>query len=148
MNEHAGANAEREAIRHLMARYTIAGDRGQTEELAAVFTPDGILHFNAETSQGREEIARRLSRSPPHPRLLVTRHHLTTSRIELLGETAKGRTYFQVLTNIGLDHHGVYQDRFVKIGEEWLISHREVRIDWQAEGSLFPPLHVRGIAPA
>ncbi|MBV9842342.1 MAG: nuclear transport factor 2 family protein [Sphingomonadaceae bacterium] len=139
---------DREAIRVLMARYNINGDQGRIKQLAATFADDGVLHFNDESTQGREAIAKRLSSGTRNPALTVTRHHLGTSLVELDGETATGRTYFHVLTDIGPDHHGVYVDRFLKAGGEWLIAHRQVRIDWQSPQSLNAPLWVRGVAPA
>jgi hypothetical protein len=140
--------ADRDAIRQLMIRYNMAGDRGKVAELAQVFAEDGVIRFNDEATQGRQAIARRLGGGVASPGLVVTRHHLTTSLIEVDGDAATGRTYFQVLTNIGPDHHGVYVDRFARIDDTWLIVYREVRIDWQVENSVFPPLHVRGIALA
>lgn len=140
--------ADRDAIRQLMIRYNIAGDRGQLDELAQVFAPDGVLRFAGEATQGRAAIAARLGGGDSNSVLIVTRHHLTTSLIKVDGDSAEGRTYFQTLTNIGPDHHGVYVDQFARIDGEWLIVHRDVRIDWQADNSVFAPLHVRGRPPA
>lgn len=139
--------ADREEIRHLMARYNIAGDRGCVDELVQVFAEDGVILFNGEATQGRAAIAARLQGGPPRPELTVSRHHLTTCPIEVEGEHARARTYFSVFTSIGPDHHGVYVDRFEKHAGGWLIARREVRIDWQSPHSLLPPLHVRGKAP-
>jgi hypothetical protein len=61
------------------------------------------------------------------------RHNLTTSLITFEDEnTAHGRTYFFVVSNIGPDHMGVYVDRFEKYEGRWLIAERNVRIDWVA----------------
>lgn len=139
---------DREAIRVLMARYNINGDRGDIEGLAATFAQDGVLHFNNDSTTGRVAIAARLSGgSKRNPALTVSRHHLGTSLVEIEGETATGRTYFHVQTDIGPDHHGVYVDRFRKVDGEWLIAHRQVRIDWQSPQSLNAPQWVRGQPP-
>lgn len=139
---------DREAIRVLMARYNIAGDRGDIATLAATFAVDGVLSFNGEPCTGRPAITARLSGGGTrNPALTVSRHHLTTSLIEIDGDAATGRSYFHVLTDIGPDHHGVYVDRFARIDGDWRIAHREVRIDWQSPHSLSAPLHVRGRAP-
>ncbi|WP_088185610.1 nuclear transport factor 2 family protein [Sphingobium sp. Z007] len=131
---------DREAIRLLMATYTINGDRGRIATLADVFAEDGILEFSGEQSQGRQTILRRLDTpgQPRDPRHSFTRHNLTSSLVELDGEGATGRTYFQVMTDIGLDHHGHYADRFVRTSAGWKIAHRQVRIDWQSPDSLYP----------
>lgn len=140
--------ADLEAIRALMARYNIQGDRGNIEGLASVFAENGTLEFGGEASTGKAAIVDRLSngRGPRNPALTVVRHHLTTSQVEIKGDEAKGRTYFVVMTDIGPDHHGVYVDRFRRTAEGWRIAHRQVRMDWQSPQSLFPPSAVRGPA--
>ena len=140
---------DREAIRVLLARYNISGDRGDIASLAATFATDGGLHFNNKSSTGHAAIVERLSGTGDrHPGLTVSRHHLGTSLVEIDGDGATGRSYFHVLTDIGPDHHGVYVDRFAKLDGEWRIVRREVRIDWQSSQSLNRPLWVRGQPPA
>ena len=136
---------DREAIRLLMATYTINGDRGRIDGLVDAFADDGILEFSGEQSRGRSAIAQRLGTPdrPRDPQHSFTRHNLTSSLVELAGETATGRTYFQVMTDIGLDHHGHYADRSERTGAGWRIAHRQVRIDWQSPDSLYPPFPKR-----
>lgn len=131
---------DREAIRLLMATYTINGDRGRIAALADVFAEDGLLEFSGEQSRGRQAIVDRLGTTdqPRDPRHGFTRHNLTSSLVGLDGDGATGRTYFQVMTDIGLDHHGHYADRFVRTDAGWKIAHRQVRIDWQSPDSLYP----------
>jgi hypothetical protein len=75
------------------------------------------------------------ARTDDAPRVFL-RHNLTTRRIEFRGPTeADAWTYFFVMTPIGLDHCGVYVDRFVRQGDQWLIASRRVKIDWRAENS-------------
>jgi len=58
-------------------------------------------------------------------------HNLTTHSIEMIGpDTARGRCYFTVYTDCGPDHHGVYTDKYVKVGDEWLFSRRKITVDW------------------
>lgn len=140
---------DREAIRHLMAVYNINGDRGRVAALGEAFAEDGVIEFSGETTQGRAAIVARLSQGATrNPALELSRHHLTSSLIELEGDTATARSYFQVLTNQGLDHHGHYADRLVRTAEGWRIAHRSVRIDYQSPDTLYAPLHVRGRVPA
>ncbi len=126
-------------IETLMSRYTMCGDRGDLAGLASCFLADGTLVFPGTEAIGREEIVAALSRGTPHTDLRRVRHHLTSSQIlaEPDGSHARARTYFQVITNQGLDHSGTYVDSFVRHAEQWLISRREVRIDWQSVDSLF-----------
>lgn len=140
---------DREAIRHLMAVYNINGDRGRVAALGEAFTEDGVIEFSGEATHGQAAIVARLSSGGArNPALELSRHHLTTSLIELDGDTATARSYFQVLTNQGLDHHGHYADRLVRTAGGWRIAHRAVRIDYQSAQSLYAPLHVRGRVPA
>lgn len=139
---------DREAIRVLMARYNICGDRADVGGLAATFTEDGVLRFDNESSIGRSAIlARLLAGGSRDPGLTVSRHHLGTSLVEIAGTAATGRTYFHVLTDIGSDHHGVYVDGFRKVSGDWRIAQRDVRIDWQSPHSLNRPFWVRGKPP-
>jgi len=141
-------SADRNAIRNLMARYSLASDCGRFEALADTFAEDGTLCFSGQATTGRAQIVARLNqRGPRNAALTFTRHHLTTSLIEVEGEHATGKTYFQVLTNIGLDHCGVYLDEFIRQDGNWYFARREARADWQAPGSLYPPLQARGRVP-
>ena len=66
------------------------------------------------------------------------RHNLTTCKIDLTGpDTAKVRTYWMVITDIGPDHSGVYVDDFRNEDGQWLIAHRQVRSDWFSPDSHF-----------
>ena len=138
----------REAIRHVMARYTTSGDRLQVDDFVACFTPDAVIeseHVPPERAfryRGHAEIRGwqerwRSGDGATHGATFV-RHHLSTSRIDLTGaDTAEARTYWVAWTDIGPDHAGLYLDRFRNIEGEWRIAHRRVRMDWEASGSLF-----------
>jgi SnoaL-like domain len=141
----------REAIRHTIASYTMAGDRLKAEELAAQFTDDGVLESEGVQgadlfrNDGRAAIrawlagwGERAARVPAARRPTFVRHHISTSRIEFTdAATAQGRTYWVAYTDIGPDHGGYYLDTFRKVGARWLIAHRRVRMDWRVPASLF-----------
>lgn len=133
------------AADELLARYNICGDRGQIDEVVALFTPDGRLTIPLWSAQGRDEIARclKLGASFGETRPSFVRHHLTTSAVSWAGDDIAARTYFQVITDVGLDHSGVYVDRLVQTGDAWAFRERDVRIDWKAPNSLFPNLPAR-----
>ncbi len=142
------------AIRRTINRYTIAGDSRDRGLFAglwnenAVFEFDGFPPVPGFRTQGVEEIRARTASWSPQPgkdpslsKTAFIRHNLTTCLIDLTGaETARAKTYFIVFTEIGQDHMGTYSDDFVRRGEEWLFSHRRIRLDWRADNSLFPPL--------
>ena len=125
-------------IRSVQAAYNVAGDRFRLDELAATFTEDGVLQTPTDTFSGRAGIVAGLGRPRPEGarRPTFVRHHLTTSKIDVTGaDTAEGRTYFMVFTDIGPDHAGFYQDRLVRTAEGWRIAERKVRIDWVSPDS-------------
>ncbi len=118
------------AIRRTLARYNIAGDRGDLAGLAATFTEDGALHAPGIHVTGRAAIVARLAQSMAghNPALTSVQHNLTTSLIELVGkDEARCRSYFVVFTDIGPDHSGSYYDRLVRRDGEWLIAERSAQ---------------------
>ena len=145
----------REEIRDVIAKYNVSGDSMKTEAYASCFTRDGIIesadrdggkgiHF-----EGRDAILEwqnAWKETPADSALSATvkrrakfvRHNLTTCKIDLTGpDTARGRTYWMVITDAGPDHSGVYVDDFRKEDGQWLIAHRRVRTDWFSPGSRF-----------
>jgi hypothetical protein len=142
--EHALA---REAIRATMSLYTFAGDRGAIAELVTAFAEDAVLELFGATYVGRDAIGAALAvtidrdlRGPAGETLTFLRHNLTSCRIDVDdANTAAAWTYFDVLTPVGLDHCGVYVDRFGRVGDDWLIAHRRIKIDWVHAHSLVIP---------
>jgi SnoaL-like domain len=130
----------RESVRHTIAAYNFGGDRGVLEELAAAFTPDGTLQIGDDLPiEGRDAIVAQLgsvTRVEPAP--TSVHHHVagihfrsvTTAVIET-------SSYFQVLTDVGLDHWGRYRDRFVPSGDRWLLASRRVITDGFSADSFF-----------
>ena len=135
--------ADRDAIRDLLARYTYHGDRGRVADLAACFAADGILEYMGKTPKGPAEILAALTSGTRDPRLTFIRHHITNPLIAIDGDQARARSYFAVHANFGPDHSGTYDDRLVRTADGWRFAHRRVRIDWQAESSLFANMITR-----
>jgi hypothetical protein len=133
-----------EGIRHTLATYNVSGDRLKLEALAGAFLPDGILETGTQTMRGRAEIINGLGvgrgkdATNVGARPTFVRHNLTTQHLELTGpDTANGRSYFIVFTDIGPDHMGYYVDNLRKVDGKWYIEHRRVQLDWMAENTLF-----------
>ena len=126
----------REEIRQLIAIYATAGDGGRREQFGTVFTLDAVLRAPGIHCEGRDNIVQGLfadnqSDSTKRPAVKFVRHNITTSNITFTGpDGAKGRSYFVVVTDAGLDHSGVYTDEFRKIDGAWKIASRDVRIDY------------------
>jgi hypothetical protein len=120
--------------------YAIAGDRGRSRDLADNFLESGVLQSQAWRRVGRAEISAELERirASANPHLKRVRHHLTTSLIDLTAaDRATARTYFFVLTNIGPDHGGNYDDVLCLTSGRWLFESRKVYIDWVSNETLF-----------
>ena len=133
------AAGHRDAIRALVARLNMAGDRARFAELAACFTEDGVLSWASGEGRGRAAIARNVVTERAAP-IAFVRHHLTVFDIALADDfaSATGRIRFYVMADAGPDHAGIYLDSYVRAGDEWLIARRDIEIEWQAPTSLFP----------
>lgn len=135
----------REAVRDLVARYTWAGDRGRTTELAALFSVDGVLDVGPHGGrwEGRNEIVRQLELVAERVAVAGTspgpvRHHVSSLVIDVASATeASASSYFLVLTAVGVDHWGRYRDRLV-VGPDgtWRFGERSVRVDGHVDGSV------------
>jgi SnoaL-like domain len=134
----------RAAIAKTLAACTQAGDARKAEEYARCFTADGVLELT-EHYTGRDAIRRWMTApsvipAPAGGRPGFVSHHLTTCRIAFTAaNTANVRTYWMVISAVGLDHSGYYEDRFVDADGEWLIAHRRPRTLWISAGSLIAP---------
>ena len=149
----------REHIRDSLARYNWSGDAFRLDELALAFCEEGELELRGrEPLRGRDAIvaflggdveqggdeARRAARRDAAAESgvkRIVRHIVTNVRfLELTREHARVASYFTVVTELGLDHYGRYRDTFVPVGDEWLIEHRYVSVDWRApESTMAPP---------
>jgi len=133
----------REAIRYTIGRYNSAIDRSAYPELASVFAPDGVMAFGGQAPlQGRERIIAAMSagaeRRGAWEAKNFQRHLLGNSIINVLdATTARSVHYILVITELGVDHSGVYVDDFVKSGERWLIAHRAANLEWVRPDSRF-----------
>jgi hypothetical protein len=133
-------DADDSAIRRTLNRYTIAVDRARPQEVAATFVEDGVLHTLAGEQKGRAAILAALTgmQAANNPRLTRVRHHLTTCLIDFTAaDRATARTYFFVVTDIGMDHTGSYHDVLHLQEGQWLFKLRRVFIDWISPTTLF-----------
>jgi SnoaL-like domain len=143
----------REQCRDTLAQYSHAGDRYLLDEFAGAFCEDGVLEIRGQPPlRGRAAIVERFGGATAAQQAQgvasaaraagavrrVVRHTVTNVRFEAIAEgEATVASYFTVFTEIGLDHMGRYRDRFVPVGDRWLIAHRFVSTDWRAPDSVF-----------
>jgi uncharacterized protein (TIGR02246 family) len=123
----------REAIRDVIARYNLCGDSGRFDEMLALFTDDATLVTDGTPYDGVAAI-RALFAKAARPAPQRIRHFTSTHVVEVDGDRATARCYFQVLTSSGLDHWGRYRDELVRVGGRWLFSRRDVRVDGMTPG--------------
>ena len=129
------------AIRATLGACAQAGDARRADAYAACFTQEGVLELG-ERIAGRTAIRDWMAAPsaippPTGEHTGYVSHHLTTCRIALDGaDAAQVRTYWLVITGIGLDHSGYYDDRFARVGDDWLIAHRRPRTLWISPDSL------------
>jgi SnoaL-like domain len=134
----------REAIRDLVARYNANGDSGRFAQVIELFAPDAVMELNdGRQHHGHDEImtiftgTRDQVRSGGTPTHL--RHLTATHQIDLIDRaTARGRSYYQVLTTVGLDHWGRYIDDYRTVDGVWRFARRRVTVDGRSPDSLFP----------
>ena len=130
----------RENIRDIVARYNSLGDSGHIAAMMCFFTPDAVLDvIGAESIRGREAIEvfflSVAQQSQEKFQLKYLHHHTSTHQIDLVDEaSAKGRSYFAVLTQDGLDHWGRYVDEYRCHNQDWQIHHRKVYVDGVTPG--------------
>ena len=125
--------SDSEAIRDVLAHYNLYGDSGRIDELLELFTDDAVLVTDQATYDGRAEI-RGLFESVVGPAPERIRHFTATHVIDVDGDRATARCYFQVLTSSGLDHWGRYRDQLARVAGRWLFIRREVRVDGMTPG--------------
>src|SRR3954469_25986280 len=108
----------RECIRDTVARYNHAGDAGRFDDMVACFADDGELTVvGGATHHGRDALRRFFSGvGDTAPGFTHLRHCVTNLLIDVeSASSATAASYFEVITDIGLDHWGRYRDAFVPV---------------------------------
>jgi len=134
--------AARESIRDLVARYNANGDAGRFDAMLALFAEDATLELPDGVQQGKsairtlfEGVAKRTGGGTGQSARFI-RHFTATHQIDVVSENeARGRCYFAVLTERGLDHWGRYVDEYRRVGGRWLIERRKVTVDAAVPGA-------------
>jgi 3-phenylpropionate/cinnamic acid dioxygenase small subunit len=132
----------RESVRDLVARYNANGDSGRFDEVLALFADDATMELPGELCRGVVEIramferAARRTGTAEGSRARFVRHFTATHQIDVLDERrARGRCYYAVLTDRGLDHWGRYVDEYRLLDAAWRFAHRKVTIDGTVPGA-------------
>jgi uncharacterized protein (TIGR02246 family) len=135
----------REAIRDLVARYNANGDTRRFDQVIELFAPDAVMEIADRVPLVGTEAIRSLftavaNRPSEDDRPTYVRHMTATLQIDLIDKsTAKGRCYFFVLTDVGLDHWGRYVDDYRTVEGLWKFARRRVTTDGHSPNSKFQP---------
>ena len=127
----ASEEAEKNAIRELLATYCFHLDNDRFAEMAALFTEDGIWDTAFGKGTGRDGIAARAGSIATPGAARPRRVHLTTNIVIVLnGDTATVRSNWTVIQNSAngpkIGSGGAYQDQVVKQNGQWLFRYRKI----------------------
>ena len=131
--------AARESIRDLVARYNANGDAARFDPMLELFAEDATLEIPGGVHRGKAAIRALFTdvskRTGAGKAAAFIRHFTATHQIDLVSETeARGRCYYAVLTERGLDHWGRYLDEYRRIDGRWLFWRRKVTLDAAVPG--------------
>ncbi len=130
----------REGIRETIGRYAHYADGGRFDELADLFTADGVLEIPGQVITGRDAIRTFLDGTKANLAATMSqaliRHHVSSLSITINApDRAEAVSYFLAITAAGPDHWGRYRDDLVPTGDRWLFRRRRVRRDGYAPSS-------------
>ena len=127
----ANEEADKNAIRELLATYCFHLDSYRFAEMAALFTEDGVWDTAFGKRTGRAGIVAQAESigkpGAPRPRLV----HLTTNIvIDLRGDEAAVMSNWSVIQNSEtgpkVGSAGAYRDQVVKRDGRWLFQYRKI----------------------
>lgn len=128
----------RESIRDLIARYNTAGDAGRLEAMLELFCDDAVLEVDGREHCGIDAIRATFAaaaQSTVDGHASYIRHFTATHEIEVEDPArARGRCYFQTLTERGLDHWGRYVDVYRCDQGSWRFARRRVVLEGLVSG--------------
>ncbi len=121
---------DKDAIRELLAVYCFHLDDGAFEDMAALFTEDGVWETAFGTGTGRAGIVSQ-ARSIPAPEPRPRRVHLTSNIVIMLeGDGARVHSNWALFQNTpegpAIGSGGAYFDHVVKQDGRWLFRHRRI----------------------
>ena len=122
-----------ERIKQLKARYAAAcDDNYDAEAIAALFTIDGVWDGGPMgKAEGREAIAKFFSRVSEFFPFAI--HNVMNPIIDVDGDHATGQWYLIQPATMAKGNQAVwlagsYNDRYVRVGEDWMFQHLAVTV--------------------
>lgn len=127
----ANDEAEKNAIRELLATYCFHLDNYRFPEMAALFTAGGTWDTAFGAGTGHAGIVAQCEKISPPGSVRPRRVHLTTNIvIALNGDTAEVESNWSVIQNSAagpkVGSAGAYRDKVVKVDGRWLFQYRKI----------------------
>lgn len=124
-------------IRKMAMTYARTCDRGDGAGFAALFTEDAAIDGPGFHVQGYDQ----LFANPGMLKQMYTStlHTVMNQTVAITGDTAEGETYCIAYHVNKPDAEGNYtrldwairyQDKYVRRGDEWLNTHRQLLVEW------------------
>ena len=120
---------QKQKINDLLAEYTLAIDRHDSEDWANCFTEDGLIGFGDRYIRGRKNL-----REYAKVHAQIGSRHLTTSPLYQIGDDGQraignATTVVTAATSNGFKilFVGSYTDKLKKVGGKWLFTERWVK---------------------
>jgi len=132
---------DRAGVEDLLGRYAKAVDFGTSEEYAALFTEDAVLHMQGKDFVGRAAIQKMISPAideppPGAPPRRHLRHILSNILIDLApdGQSAKVYESWATISKVPdggpiMGAIGHYSDEVVKVNGKWFFAKRVIDLD-------------------
>lgn len=130
---------EKEAIRDMVHRYCWSVDRGELQDVMALFhdSCDLIVSPPGRRREGRAAVERWYGRYMRH-RLGVLRHLIHNQVITLDGDRAFSKSYFDAVGDLKGESvvvAGFYEDKLLRVEGEWKFTEKVIGTDFMV------PLH-------
>jgi hypothetical protein len=135
-----------EAVRDTWHDYMLSLDSKAWDDLADVFTEDGVVEMVAlgvgdGVYHGRESIVNDFYRGfpPPERPQAATGHHGTNLRVQVDGDEATTIAYFFEIVRDNLLLVGTYQHRMRRDPDRWRIASLRITITYRCELGVSEP---------
>lgn len=122
---------DRYDVGQVIIRYATSVDQRDMERYGSCFTEDAsVSGFSSGVVEGREAWVTFVERALTNFR--GTHHQITNQEISVDGDTAHMRSYVQATHELADDDehllilYAIYDDRLVRTGDGWQITHHEL----------------------
>jgi 3-phenylpropionate/cinnamic acid dioxygenase small subunit len=117
------------AINRLLVRYCRYLDDGRYDDLAELFTPDGVLDAMGVRAEGRSAVREFFPTEAPAVGRPSSCHLLSNVMVDIDGDSARAESNWTLIQRdetgqMGIVLAGRYSDELQQIDGEWYLSHR------------------------